>query len=305
QKATSSVRCAAGTSDTFPINVGIHQGPGLSPLLFIFCMDTVTKDIQTRHPWTLLYADNVMLASETRHGLEQQVQEWKTRLERFRMKLNIKKTEYLECGDQTDGTIAAGGVQLNKVTKFKYQGLCVDSDCPTLQDPKTRVSAAWMKWRQVIGVLCDKKIPFHLKSKVYRSVVRPVDLHGTECWPTTKKHERALHTMEMKMLRWTLGLTRLEHVMNEEVRKTLKVTTITEKMRELRLQLYGHVLRRNDTSMAKTALELNVEGRRPRGRPFTHWLVRLKDNMLLAKVTCRDAADRTKWKNRCKQADPT
>uniref|UniRef100_W5MVX7 Reverse transcriptase domain-containing protein n=1 Tax=Lepisosteus oculatus TaxID=7918 RepID=W5MVX7_LEPOC len=73
QKATSSVRCAAVTSDTFPVNVGIHHvGSVLSPLLFILCMDTVNKDIQTRHPWTLLYADDVMRASETRHSLEQQ-----------------------------------------------------------------------------------------------------------------------------------------------------------------------------------------------------------------------------------------
>uniref|UniRef100_W5NH04 Uncharacterized protein n=1 Tax=Lepisosteus oculatus TaxID=7918 RepID=W5NH04_LEPOC len=155
------------------------------------------------------------------------------------MKLYIKKMEYLECGDQTDGTIAAGGVQLNKVTQFKYLGSCVNSACTTL-DAKPRVSAAWMKWRQVTGVLCDKKIPLCLKSKVYRSVVRPVALYGTECWPTTKKHEQVLHTMEMKIL---------YYVMNEEVRETLKVTTITEKMRESRQRWYGHVLRSNDTSM--------------------------------------------------------
>uniref|UniRef100_W5N537 ribonuclease H n=1 Tax=Lepisosteus oculatus TaxID=7918 RepID=W5N537_LEPOC len=88
-------RCAAGTSGTFPINLGVHQGSALSPLLFILCTDTVTKDIQTRHPWMLLYADDVIIASEMKHGLEQQVQEWKTRLERFGMKLNIKRTEYL------------------------------------------------------------------------------------------------------------------------------------------------------------------------------------------------------------------
>uniref|UniRef100_W5NMA5 Uncharacterized protein n=1 Tax=Lepisosteus oculatus TaxID=7918 RepID=W5NMA5_LEPOC len=130
-------------------------------------------------------------------------------------------------------------------------------------------------------------------------------LYGTECWPTTKKHEQALHTMEMKMLRWNLGLTRLDHVMNEGVQKTLKVTPITEKMRELCVRWYGNVLRSNDTSTAKTVFELNVEGCRPRGRPFTRWLDRLKDDMRLAKVTCRDAADHTKWKNRCKQVDPT
>uniref|UniRef100_W5NIS9 ribonuclease H n=1 Tax=Lepisosteus oculatus TaxID=7918 RepID=W5NIS9_LEPOC len=241
QKATSSVRCTAGTSDTFPINVGVHQGAALSPLLFILCIDTVTKDIQTRHPWTLLYANDVMIAN----SLEQQVQEWKTHLERFGMKLNIKKTEYLECGDQTDGTIAAGGVQLNKVTQFKYLGSCVNSDCTTLQDAKISsqrrldeiTSGHWSAVRQE-----DPLAP----KQVYRSVVRLVALFGTECWPTTKKHEQALHTMEMKMLRWTLGLTRLDHVMNEEVRKTLKVDPITEKMRESRLRWYGHVLRSND-----------------------------------------------------------
>jgi hypothetical protein len=305
QTATSSVRCAAGTSENFPINVGVHQGSALSPLLFILCMDTVTKDIQTKHPWTLLYADDVMIASETRNGLEQQVQEWKTRLEQFGLKLNTIKTEYLECGDQTDGTIAADGVQLNKVTQFKYLGSCVNSDCSTLPDAKMRVSAAWMKWRQVTGVLCDKKIPLRLKSKIYRTVVRPVALYGTECWPTTKKHEQALHAMEMRMLRWSLGLTRLDHVMNENIRKTLKVAPITDKMRESRLRWYGHVLRSNSTTVAKTALELNVEGRRPRGRPYTRWLDRLKDDMRLSNLTCRDAADRIKWRNRCKQADPT
>src|SRR5208337_2207372 len=129
------------------------QGSALSPLLFILCMDTVTKDIQTNHPWTLLYADDIMIASETRLSLEQQVQEWKTRLEQFGMKLNTKKTEYLECGDQIDGTIMADGTNLNKVTRFKYLGSCVNSNCTTLPDAKTRVSAAWMKWRQVTGVL--------------------------------------------------------------------------------------------------------------------------------------------------------
>uniref|UniRef100_W5NFA0 Uncharacterized protein n=1 Tax=Lepisosteus oculatus TaxID=7918 RepID=W5NFA0_LEPOC len=102
-----------------------------------------------------------------------------------------------------------------------------------------------------------------------------------------------------------LCLTRLDHVMNEEVRKTLNVAPVTEKMRESRLRWYCHVLRSNDTSMAKTALELNVRGLRPCGQPFTRCLDQLKDYMHLAKVTCRDAADHTKWKNRCKQADPT
>ncbi|ETN86488.1 hypothetical protein NECAME_16308 [Necator americanus] len=72
-KPTSVVRCATGTSRPFPVQVGVHQGSSLSFLLFILCMDTITKEIQKQHPWTLLFADDVMLASESRGDLQKQV----------------------------------------------------------------------------------------------------------------------------------------------------------------------------------------------------------------------------------------
>ncbi|KAK6744303.1 hypothetical protein RB195_011169 [Necator americanus] len=55
-KPTSVVRCAAGTSRPFPVQVGVHQGSSLSPLLVILCMDTITEEIQKQNPWTLLFA---------------------------------------------------------------------------------------------------------------------------------------------------------------------------------------------------------------------------------------------------------
>ena len=80
-----------------------------------------------------------------------------------------------------------------------------------------------MKWRQVTGVLFDRKIPLYLKSKIYRTVVRPVALYGAECWPVTKRHEQHLHVMEMRMLRWPLGLTKLDRVRNQDVRAAFGV----------------------------------------------------------------------------------
>ncbi|EYC06516.1 hypothetical protein Y032_0075g935 [Ancylostoma ceylanicum] len=45
-------------------------------------------------------------------------------------------------------------------------------------------------------------------------------------------------------------------------------------MREARLRWYGHVLRSDDNSVAKSAMNISVDGRRPRGRSKTRWLNR-------------------------------
>ncbi|VDO19617.1 unnamed protein product [Heligmosomoides polygyrus] len=46
-------------------------------------------------PWTLLYADDVMLACEDETELERQAQAWYDLLALFGLKLNLKKAEYL------------------------------------------------------------------------------------------------------------------------------------------------------------------------------------------------------------------
>ncbi|ETN84824.1 reverse transcriptase, partial [Necator americanus] len=115
-KPTSVVRCAVGTSRPFPVQVGVHQGSSLSSLLFILCMDTITKEIQKQHPWTLLFADDFMLAAESRDDLQKQVQSWKDQLQQYGLRLNTSKTEYMECGPRIeDGSIRVDGTELNKL----------------------------------------------------------------------------------------------------------------------------------------------------------------------------------------------
>jgi len=69
------------------------------------------------------------------------------------------------------------------------------------QQIRARIKAAWLKWRQVTGVLCDRRMPRRLTGQIYKTVVRPVALYGAECWPAAASHDKALHAMEMRMLR--------------------------------------------------------------------------------------------------------
>ncbi|KAL0173405.1 hypothetical protein M9458_029373 [Cirrhinus mrigala] len=198
----------------FAINVGVHQGSALYPLLFILCMDTISADLHSPHPWSLLFANDVFLANEQHAELEEETQ--KNRLCKYGLHLGTKKTGYMECSLQTGGTIYVGGADLKKV-QFKYLGSVIYSDDESLPTARAHINAPCTKWHQVTGVMCNHRMPLRLKSKIYKTVVCPVALYGSESWPVTAKHEQALHIMEMRMLHWSLRLTRLNHATNEDV----------------------------------------------------------------------------------------
>jgi hypothetical protein len=56
------------------------------------------------------------------------------------------------------------------------------------EDVSHKIKARWMKWRQASGVLYDKRVPQKLKSKFYRTTIRPAMLYGAERWPTKRRH---------------------------------------------------------------------------------------------------------------------
>lgn len=144
----------------------------------------------------------------------------------------------------------------------------------------------------------------YLRHTLYKSVIRPVVLYGSECWAVKEKDERLLHVNEMRMLRWMCGVTRLDRIRNEYVRGSLKVAPVNEKLRGSRLAWFGHVMRRNEWHVTKRSLNLNVEGYRGRGRPKKRWMDCVRKDMSVKGVSVEMTADRDEWKKRTYCADP-
>ena len=71
-----------------------------------------------------------------------------------------------------------------------------DAEGGTTTDCKNRVRLAWNKWREVTGVICDKKVPVKLKHKIYKTVIRPTMTYGAECWTMKKKDEMLMNKTE-------------------------------------------------------------------------------------------------------------
>ncbi|VDP61185.1 unnamed protein product [Heligmosomoides polygyrus] len=245
-----------------------------------------------------------MLACEDKAELERQAQEWCDCLALFGLKLNVKKTEYLTTDVNEHGSIKINGTELSRVTSFMYLRSTVTPDGSLKLEVNARISAAWSKWRSLTGVLCDKTIPEYLKSKVYRAVVRPVATYGAQCYPVTKEIESRLSVMETKVSRWTAVLTRLDRVRNDTMRQRFGVVPIADKLREACLRWYPHVLRANDGTVCKIGLNLEVSGKRARGRPKQRWLDTLHLDLKIVGVHPDQAFNREKWRHHTRRADP-
>ena len=122
------------------------------------------------------------------------------------------------------------------------------------------------------------------KGKVYKTVVRPAMLYGLETVPLTKKQEAELAVVELKMLRFSLGVTRMDEIKNKFVRGTAQVRQIGDKVREARLRWYGHVQRRNAEYIGKKMLCLELPDKRRRGRPKTRFLDVVREDMRVVGV---------------------
>ena len=134
---------------------------------------------------------------------------------------NIRLMEY-------DGSAYA---DLPQCTAFKYLGTTIHQDGGCKTEVQLRISRAWDKWRELTGVLCDKKVPKKLKVLIYKTVIRPVMLYGAETWPLTDYLAERFSVCEMRMLRYCLGISLEEHRTNESIREEANVMNILDMMK--------------------------------------------------------------------------
>ena len=155
---------------------------------------------------------------------------------------------------------------------------------------KKMVREEWKVWRLISGVICDRQVPARVKGKVYSVEVRPAMLYRLDTVALTKRQEAEMEVTELKMLRFSLGVTRTDKIRNEYIRGTAQVGRFVEKTREVRLSWYGHVLMRDDGYIGRWMLRMELPGKRKRGRPKIkmRFMDVVKEGMAAVEVTEED-----------------
>ena len=64
-----------------------------------------------------------------------------------------------------------------------------------------RVRAAWMKLRELGGILCTREVSLRMKGVVYKACVHSMLTYGTETWAMKSGMFQRLQATERRMLR--------------------------------------------------------------------------------------------------------
>ncbi|KAK3558030.1 hypothetical protein QTP86_006358 [Hemibagrus guttatus] len=187
ERSRTVVRCAVGQTEEFKVEVGLHQGSALNPFLFAIVMDQLSEEVRQESPWTMMFADDIVICSESREQVEENLERWRFVLERRGMKVSRSKTEYM-CVNEREGsgTVRLQGEEVKKVQEFKYLRSTVQSngECgkESLQ-PEKRIQysdANIMSWHKVGSFLrgLSRRKPLEPEGEVstFRRCLGTIDL---------------------------------------------------------------------------------------------------------------------------------
>ena len=161
-----------------------------------------------------------------------------------------------------------------------------------------RVQAAWKSFRELAGVLVGRNgCSLKARGVIYKTCVRSVLVYGSETWEMKVDDLRRLECTERRMLRWICGVRLTDRVRTAELYERMGVEEAIDRVVEnRRLQWYGHVLRRDEGENVRRVLDIEVDGRKKKGRPKKTWMECVRRSMKTRGLKIEDSADRRRWR---------
>ena len=129
------------------------------------------------------------------------------------------------------------------------------------------------------SILKSRDITLSSKVCLVKAMVFPVVMYGCESWTVKKAEHRRIDAFELWCWRRLLKVPWTSRRSNQSILKEINPGYSLEGlMLKLKLQYFGHLMRRNDL-LEKTLMLGGIGGRRRRGRPWMRWLDGITDSM--------------------------
>jgi hypothetical protein len=205
------IKLHEGLTEPISDNTGVKQGCVMSPALFkLFINDIPDMFDPSCDPVqlhkdkfnSLLFADDLVLLSETPQGLQNALNHLSDYCKRWLLSINTEKTKVMifnKKGCSIKGDFSMNNVSLEIVHQYTYLGMCLSTSG---------------NFNNTIKTLCDKgtKAMFKLRNSVYQldlnpqislslydALIRPICTYGCEVWGAfTKNTDRMFSVLSEK-----------------------------------------------------------------------------------------------------------
>jgi hypothetical protein len=199
ENVKARVRCGAKFTDYINCTSGVEQRDVCSPVLFSLFINELALDIinNGRHGVSLsndivqllllLFADDMILLSETVIGLQTQLNSLCRAASRLQLKVNMNKSNIVVF--RKGGYLAASerwfynDCRMKVVNSYKYLGICFSTKLSfnyACQDLVSRAKKALLCIMSKLYRINNNSI--HVFLKIFDAQVQPIVLYGAELW---------------------------------------------------------------------------------------------------------------------------
>lgn len=281
-KIQLSIKVQNQLTDPFWSTLGVRQGDNLSPILFNLYINDLPQHLNNldgTDPITignsnincLMYADDLILLSTSRSGLQKCINGIKEYSDKWKMEINLNKTKTLifnKKGTFTPEKFYYGNEIIECVNNYTYLGIDLDSS-GSFNNAVKKLYAKGLKALYKLYKLTDNNYNIQTILYIFDHTIAPILLYGSEVWgidfvklgkePNNsdlyfEKHldNNILTQLEIKFYKRLLHVKR--HTSTSAVRGELGRHPITLKAIGRSLSYFNHLTHKPDTELVKQAL---------------------------------------------------
>ena len=164
------------------------------------------------------------------------------------------------------------GATMETVKDFIFGGSKITTDGDCSHEIKRRLLFGRKLMTNLDSIFQSRDITLPTKVHLVKATVLPVVIYGCESWTVKKVEHRKIDAFELRCWRRFLRVPWTARRSNQVILKEISPGCSLEGMMlKLKLQYFGHLMRRAD-SFEKTLTLGKIEGRRRRGQQRMRWL---------------------------------